>query len=73
MTMRLKPRDSLSDPLAQTMHGVKTEQLFGSTHVQAAARLSVRFSAIPHNITRKADFSGDHLGQIPNGNLFSRA
>jgi hypothetical protein len=60
--MGLKPRDSLEAPFAQMMCSAKTALLFGSTHVQAAARLAVRFGAVPHDLSRKAKFRCDQRG-----------
>jgi len=71
--MGLKPRHCLGDPRAQTMGRLEAEQLLGLTHLQAAAGLTVWFGGIPNDIACEADFRRDHLRQLPNSYLFTRA
>ena len=69
----LKPSNSLLEPLAKRMLGLKTDRLFDAADVQTSARLAVRLRLVPYDTALVAEFCGNHERKALNRDLLARS
>src|SRR5262249_8995186 len=68
-----KPLHCFRDSFSHSMLSLKAKQLFGPTHIEAAAGLTVWLGHIPNNLSAETNFRGNDLREFFNSELFTRA